>query len=60
VGFAGAALYNGATALPSATSPTGFHDIILGANGLYTALPGYDLVTGLGSFDVSKLSAALP
>jgi subtilase family serine protease len=60
VGFAGPALYNGATSLPSAASPLGFHDIILGANGLYTTLPGYDLVTGLGSFDVSKLSAALP
>ncbi|WP_375491872.1 protease pro-enzyme activation domain-containing protein [uncultured Jatrophihabitans sp.] len=37
----------------------GFHDITLGANGLYTALPGYDYTTGLGSWDVAKLSAAL-
>jgi pseudomonalisin len=60
VGFAGPAFYAGATALPSAASPAGFHDIILGANGLYSDLPGYDLVTGLGSFDVSTFNAALP
>ncbi len=59
LGFAAPALYNGATALPSAASPTGFHDIILGGNGLYTALPGYDLTTGLGTFDISKLNAAI-
>ena len=60
VGFAGPAFYAGATAAPSAASPAGYHDIILGANGLYTALPGYDLVTGLGTFDVSAFNAALP
>ncbi len=59
IGFAGPALYNGATTLPSAASPTGFHDIILGGNGLYTALPGYDLTTGLGTFDISTLNAAI-
>jgi pseudomonalisin len=60
LGFAGPVFYNGATALPSAASPTGFHDIIVGANGAYTCLPGYDLVTGLGTFDVTKYNAALP
>lgn len=59
IGFAGPALYNGATTLPSAASPAGFHDIILGGNGLYTALPGYDLTTGLGTFDISTLNAAI-
>jgi pseudomonalisin len=59
LGFAGPALYNGATAIPSPASPPGFHDIILGGNGLYTALPGYDLTTGLGTFDISKLNAAI-
>jgi subtilase family serine protease len=59
IGFAGPALYNGATPAPSAASPTGFHDIILGGNGLYTALPGYDLTTGLGTFDISLLNAAI-
>jgi subtilase family serine protease len=60
LGFAGPVLYTGAVALPSAASPAGFHDIIVGANGLYTALPGYDLVTGLGSFDVTKANASMP
>ncbi|MGA8618719.1 MAG: S53 family peptidase [Candidatus Sulfotelmatobacter sp.] len=60
VGFAGPAFYSGATPAPNPASPVGFHDIILGGNGLYTALPGYDAVTGLGSFDISKFNAALP
>ncbi|MBV8353929.1 MAG: S8/S53 family peptidase, partial [Candidatus Eremiobacteraeota bacterium] len=39
---------------PPAWEPWGgFHDIITGANGAYTALPGYDYTTGLGSFDIS-------
>jgi subtilase family serine protease len=59
IGFAGPALYNGAVPAPNAASPTGFHDIILGGNGLYTALPGYDLTTGLGTFDISKLNGAI-
>jgi subtilase family serine protease len=37
----------------------GFHDIILGADGLYTAGPGWDYTTGLGSFWVSEDYAAL-
>ena len=59
LGFAGPALYNGATGIPSPASPTGFHDIIVGGNGLYTALPGYDLTTGLGTFDIAKLNGAI-
>jgi pseudomonalisin len=60
LGYAGPVFYKGATALPSAASPTGFHDIILGTNGLYDALPGYDLTTGVGSFDISAFNKALP
>ena len=52
-------LYRGATPLPSAASPAGYHDIILGGNGLYTALPGYDLTTGLGTFDISILNSSI-
>jgi pseudomonalisin len=37
----------------------GFHDILTGTNGLYTALPRYDMTTGLGSFDVSKTAGAI-
>jgi pseudomonalisin len=60
LGFAGPVLYNGATPVPSPASPAGFHDIIVGANGLYTALPGYDYVTGLGTFDIAAYNATLP
>jgi pseudomonalisin/xanthomonalisin len=46
--FAGPILYS--------TEPaTAYHDITIGANGLYTAGPGYDLVTGLGTPDIAKL-----
>jgi pseudomonalisin len=34
----------------------GFHDIITGANGAYTALPGYDYTTGLGTIDVDVMN----
>ena len=34
----------------------GFHDILIGSNGAFTALPGYDYTTGLGSFDVGVTS----
>ncbi|MBD5633888.1 MAG: S8/S53 family peptidase [Candidatus Eremiobacteraeota bacterium] len=37
----------------------GFHDILIGSNGL-PALPGYDQVTGLGSFDVLLQTKDLP
>jgi pseudomonalisin len=45
--------------LPPTTVPAAFHDVILGTNGAYVATPGYDYPTGLGSWDVAKLSAAL-
>ncbi len=56
-GFAGPqlySLYNGSGAL--GTYPKGgFNDITLGTNGLYPALPGYDLDTGLGTPIISQL-----
>jgi subtilase family serine protease len=36
-----------------------FHDITKGSNGMYSAVPGYDLVTGWGSFDGPNLVKAL-
>jgi subtilase family serine protease len=36
-----------------------FHDIVLGSNGKYTAVVGYDLVTGWGSFVGPDLIAML-
>jgi pseudomonalisin len=52
------ALYDGATT-PGSYPNGGFHDIIVGANGFYTALPGWDYTTGLGSLWVSELAADL-
>jgi len=60
LGNAGPVFYKGATPLANAASPAGFHDIILGGNGLYTGLPGYDLTTGLGSLDIAAYNATLP
>ncbi len=37
----------------------GFHDILSGSNGAYTALPKYDYTTGLGSIDIAKLNAEI-
>jgi pseudomonalisin len=61
IGFAGPPLYSlyvgtstSNTALP--TYPEGgYHDIIVGANGLYPTTPGFDLNTGLGTPDISQL-----
>jgi pseudomonalisin len=36
-----------------------FHDITLGDTGPYPATPGYDLATGLGSFDVANAQALI-
>jgi len=45
---------------PPATRPYGgFHDILQGSNGSYTALPGYDYATGLGSFDISIMNSQI-
>ncbi len=60
LGNAGPVFYKGATPVPSPASPPGFHDIIVGGNGLFVALPGYDYATGLGSLDVAAYSATLP
>jgi pseudomonalisin len=69
LGFAAPQLYNVYVTNPSATElnsgppPTqlrgGFHDILSGSNGAYTALPGYDYTTGLGTFDISAMNAAI-
>jgi pseudomonalisin len=55
LGFAGPLIYQLAASGPPPSSPD-FNDVILGANGLFTCLPGYDYVTGLGSFDIYRVS----
>jgi subtilase family serine protease len=59
LGFASPLFYKHATPLPSVSSGPGFHDIVGGCNGLYCAIPGYDYVTGLGTFDVSQINAVI-
>src|SRR6185437_1327204 len=48
LGFAGPILY-------SSGESSAFNDSTIGANGAYSAGPGYDLVTGLGTPDIAKL-----
>jgi subtilase family serine protease len=36
-----------------------FHDITLGNNGVYYTLPGYDLVTGIGSIDAWNIAESM-
>jgi pseudomonalisin len=59
LGFASPLFYKHATPLPSVSSGPGFHDIVGGCNGLFCAIPGYDYVTGLGTFDVAQMNGAI-
>jgi pseudomonalisin len=69
LGFAAPQLYrnyveqeNNETAVtgpPPTETLGGFHDIITGGNGAYTALPGYDYTTGLGTFDISVMNGQI-
>jgi pseudomonalisin len=59
LGFAGPLIYQLANGGPTPSSPV-FDDVILGGNGLYTALPGYDYVTGLGSWDIYGINKVVP
>jgi pseudomonalisin len=47
-------LYDG-TGLLGSYPTGGFHDVLVGADGLYTAGPGWDFTTGLGSLWVDQL-----
>ncbi|MGZ3496685.1 MAG: S53 family peptidase [Vulcanimicrobiaceae bacterium] len=68
LGFAAPQFYkiytqNAAGTIQTGPPPTrpygGFHDVLSGANGIYTALPGYDYTTGLGTFDISAMNATI-
>jgi subtilase family serine protease len=66
-GFAPPNLYAGYPAFGTAPGTTvglteeedGFHDVLTGADGLYTSLPYYDFTTGLGTIDVGKKTMAV-
>ena len=54
-------MYSAPTVVPPATQLIGgLIDITFGDNGIYPATSGYDLVTGLGSFDVQKTTSLIP
>jgi pseudomonalisin len=61
LGFAPPRLYGiyDGTGATGAYPVGGYHDVILGTNGLYSAMPGYDLTTGLGTPIVKQLTQAL-
>lgn len=56
VGFFNPALYSLANSSPPYPP---FHDITLGGNDFYSATPGYDMTTGLGSPDVYNIARDL-
>jgi len=51
-------LYDGST-IPGSYPQGGFHDITLGDNSPYPAVPGWDYATGLGSLWVNQLAGDL-
>jgi pseudomonalisin len=59
LGFAAPLIYQLASSGPPPSSPD-FNDVTIGTNGLYQCLPGYDYVTGLGSWDIYKVSELIP
>ena len=58
LGFAAPLLYPLANGGPTPSSPV-FNDVVLGGNGFFTALPGYDYTTGLGSWDIFRINQAI-
>jgi subtilase family serine protease len=59
-GFAAPMIYALDTAGIPLSTATGFHDVLIGTNGLWVATPGWDYTTGFGSFDITAVNAALP
>lgn len=59
LGFEAPLVYSLDTTQEPGSSAAGFHDILLGSNGEYSAGPGWDYTTGYGSFDIAFVDAAL-
>ena len=59
LGFAGPPLYALSTPGAPFSAIGGMTDVTVGSNGLYAATPGWDFTTGLGSFDVTAVSAVI-
>lgn len=53
-------LYNAVNTSQASRNPVpGFHDIVAGVNGAYSATPGWDFTTGIGSLNIAALDKAL-
>jgi len=59
LGFEAPILYGLDTAQQPGSTAAGFHDVLLGSNGEFSAAPGWDYTTGYGSFDIAFVDAAL-
>jgi PKD repeat protein len=59
LGFEAPILYGLDTTQQPGSTAAGFHDVLLGSNGEYSAGPGWDYTTGYGSFDIAFVDAAL-
>jgi subtilase family serine protease len=63
LGFAPPLIYQLASSAggPGTLPSTGpFNDVVVGSNGAYTALPGWDYTTGLGSWNMSAVNKVIP
>ncbi len=62
LGFAGPLIYQLSTGAAPGPGQTivGFNDVVAGPNGLYEATPGWDYVTGLGSWDILAIDKIIP
>ena len=59
LGFEAPIIYGLDTTQEPGSTADGFHDVLLGSNGEYSAGPGWDYTTGYGSFDIALVDAAL-
>lgn len=59
LGFEAPIIYGLDTTQQPGSTAAGFHDVLLGSNGEYSATPGWDYTTGYGSFDIAFVDSAL-
>ena len=59
LGFEAPILYGLDTTQQPGSTAAGFHDVLLGSNGEFSAGPGWDYTTGYGSFDIAFVDASL-
>ena len=59
LGFEAPIIYGLDTTQQPGSTAAGFHDVLLGSNGEFSAASGWDYTTGYGSFDIAFVDAAL-